>query len=194
MIITDITTFTLRIPFALGTESAATAWGPEGLKAVDSLLVRVTTDQGTVRWGQIMRFPWHTGTREAIDEVIAPRCVGRDPLRIVPLMNEMQHKLHVFGRAGPLAHGLSAVDIALWDIAGEGRRRACPSAPGRIRAGRSALLRKFGRLRLRLRRPRSRTRRGPAGGGCGLRRGQAARERFPGAQRRLATRQGPMWP
>ncbi|MEU1536388.1 hypothetical protein [Streptomyces fagopyri] len=100
MIITDITTFPLRIPFALGTESAAAAWGP-GLKAVDSLLVRVTTDQGTVGWGESFGFTGTPVTREAIDEVLAPRCMGRDPLRIVPLMNEMQHKLHVVRPAGP---------------------------------------------------------------------------------------------
>jgi L-alanine-DL-glutamate epimerase-like enolase superfamily enzyme len=27
--------------------------------------------------------------------------------------------LHVFGRGGALAYGISAVDIALWDIAGK---------------------------------------------------------------------------
>jgi L-alanine-DL-glutamate epimerase-like enolase superfamily enzyme len=34
-------------------------------------------------------------------------------------MLEVQKKLHVFGRGGALAFGLSAVDIALWDIAGK---------------------------------------------------------------------------
>jgi L-alanine-DL-glutamate epimerase-like enolase superfamily enzyme len=34
-------------------------------------------------------------------------------------MLEVQKKLHVFGRGGALAYGMSAVDIALWDIAGK---------------------------------------------------------------------------
>jgi L-alanine-DL-glutamate epimerase-like enolase superfamily enzyme len=34
-------------------------------------------------------------------------------------MLEVQKKLHVFGRGGALANGMSAVDIALWDIAGK---------------------------------------------------------------------------
>jgi L-alanine-DL-glutamate epimerase-like enolase superfamily enzyme len=34
-------------------------------------------------------------------------------------MLEVQKKLHVFGRGGALAFGISAVDIALWDIAGK---------------------------------------------------------------------------
>ncbi|MFI8007008.1 mandelate racemase/muconate lactonizing enzyme family protein [Streptomyces sp. NPDC086010] len=119
MIITDITTFPLRIPFAPGTDSADAAWGPKGLKAVDSLLVRVSTDEGAVGWGESFGFVGAPITGEAVDAAIAPACVGQDPLRIVPLMHDVQRKLHVFGRAGPLMHGLSAVDIALWDIAGK---------------------------------------------------------------------------
>jgi L-alanine-DL-glutamate epimerase-like enolase superfamily enzyme len=51
------------------------------------------------------------------DELIAPICLGQDPTRIAPLMLEVQKKLHVFGRGGALNFGISAVDIALWDIA-----------------------------------------------------------------------------
>jgi len=55
----------------------------------------------------------------AIDELIAPLCIGQDATRIAPLMLEVQKKLHIFGRSGPLIYGVSAVDIALWDIAGK---------------------------------------------------------------------------
>jgi L-alanine-DL-glutamate epimerase-like enolase superfamily enzyme len=34
-------------------------------------------------------------------------------------MLEVQKKLHFFGRSGPLFSGISAIDIALWDIAGK---------------------------------------------------------------------------
>jgi L-alanine-DL-glutamate epimerase-like enolase superfamily enzyme len=34
-------------------------------------------------------------------------------------MLDVQKKLHVFGRSGPLFYGISAVDIAMWDIAGK---------------------------------------------------------------------------
>ena len=34
-------------------------------------------------------------------------------------MLEVQKKLHIFGRAGPLFYGISAIDIALWDISGK---------------------------------------------------------------------------
>ena len=46
MIIANIEIFPLRIPFQSGTQAAASAWGDKGLPVADSLLVRVTTDQG----------------------------------------------------------------------------------------------------------------------------------------------------
>jgi len=46
MIITSIETFSLRIPFKPCNRSETSAWGPKGLRAVDSLLAKVTTDQG----------------------------------------------------------------------------------------------------------------------------------------------------
>ena len=46
MIIAKIQTFPLRIPFKPETRAAASAWGDKGLPVADSLLVKVTTDQG----------------------------------------------------------------------------------------------------------------------------------------------------
>jgi L-alanine-DL-glutamate epimerase-like enolase superfamily enzyme len=51
--------------------------------------------------------------------MLAPVCVGRDALAIEPLMLELQQRLHIFGRGGPVIYGLSGIDIALWDIAGK---------------------------------------------------------------------------
>jgi L-alanine-DL-glutamate epimerase-like enolase superfamily enzyme len=119
MIITSVQTFPLRIPFKPGNRSAASAWGPKGLHAVDSLLVKVTTDQGLDGWGESFGFTGVPVTQRAIDAVIAPLCVGRDATHIGRLMHEVQVQLAVFGRGGPFTHGLSAVDIALWDIAGK---------------------------------------------------------------------------
>ena len=78
MIITGIETFPLRIPFKPGNRSAASAWGPKGLDAVDSLLVKVTTDQGLEGWGESFGFTGVPVTQRAIDAVIAPLCVGQD--------------------------------------------------------------------------------------------------------------------
>jgi L-alanine-DL-glutamate epimerase-like enolase superfamily enzyme len=119
MIITGIETVPLRIPFKAGTKSDASAWGDSNLPVADSLLVKVTTDQGLVGWGEAFGFRAVSSAKLAIDQLIAPLCIGQDATRIGPLMLEVQKKLHVFGRAGALAFGISAVDIALWDIAGK---------------------------------------------------------------------------
>ena len=119
MIITGVETVPLRIPFKPGRSSAVSARGPADLPAVDSLLVKVTTDQGYEGWGEAFGFEAVAVTQRAIDDLIAPLCVGQDAARIAPLMLDVQKKLQVFGRGGPVTHALSAVDIALWDIAGK---------------------------------------------------------------------------
>ena len=119
MIIAKIDTFPLRIPFKPGTQAAASAWGDKGLPIADSLLVRVTTDQGLEGWGETFGFRAVPLAKLAIDELIAPLCIGRDATQIGPVMREVQKKLHIFGRSGPLFYGVSAIDIALWDIVGK---------------------------------------------------------------------------
>src|SRR5258708_37174736 len=119
MIIAGIEAIPLRIPFKTGAKSDASAWGDSNLPAADSLLVKVTTDQGLVGWGEAFGFRAVASAKLAVDQLIAPLCVGQDATRIEPLMLDVQKKLHVFGRAGALAFGISAVDIALWDVAGK---------------------------------------------------------------------------
>jgi L-alanine-DL-glutamate epimerase-like enolase superfamily enzyme len=119
MIIAGIETIPLRIPFKAGTKSDASAWGDGNLPAADSLLVKITTDQGLVGWGEAFGFRAVASAKLAVDQLIAPLCIGRDATQIEPLMLEIQKKLQVFGRGGALAFAISAVDIALWDIAGK---------------------------------------------------------------------------
>jgi hypothetical protein len=53
--ITGIVTVPLRIPFKADTKSDASAWGDSNLPAADSLLVKVTTDQGAGGVGRGLR-------------------------------------------------------------------------------------------------------------------------------------------
>ena len=119
MIIASIDTFALRIPLKAGSQSDAAVWGDKNLPAADSLLVKVTTDEGLEGWGEAFGFRAVSSAKLAVNELIAPLCVGQDATQIAHLMLQVQKKLHVFGRAGPLMYALSAVDIALWDIAGK---------------------------------------------------------------------------
>lgn len=60
-----------------------------------------------------------------IDRYLKPDLLGQDPSRIEHLWNRMWWRLHYSGRGGSASFAISAVDIALWDLAGKGK--GCPS-------------------------------------------------------------------
>jgi len=117
MKITAIDTFVVRMPLVHA--GAAPLIGGQARTAIEMLLVSVTTDDGVTGWGEGFGHRVWPATRTAIDEMVAPLCLGRDPLAIHALMNELMRALHGAGRAGPVMYALSAIDIALWDIAGK---------------------------------------------------------------------------
>src|SRR5258708_20938261 len=61
--------------------------------------------------------------KAAIEEVIAPLCIGVSALNIGSLMLDVQKRLHIFGRSGAIMFGISAIDIALWVILGKATRQ-----------------------------------------------------------------------
>src|SRR5258708_4706355 len=119
MKIEHIEAMALRIPFTAGGKSDVGAWGDKDLKTVDSLVVKVTTDSSVVGWGESFGFTSIPAVKVAVEQIIAPLCIGRDAAQIGKLMLELQKKLHVFGRSRPIMFGLSAIDIALLDIGGK---------------------------------------------------------------------------
>jgi L-alanine-DL-glutamate epimerase-like enolase superfamily enzyme len=78
MIIAGIEAIPLRIPFKAGTKSDASAWGDSNLPTADSLLVKVTTDQGLVGWGEAFGFRAVASAKLAVDQLIEPLCIGQD--------------------------------------------------------------------------------------------------------------------
>jgi D-galactarolactone cycloisomerase len=83
------------------------------------LFVRVDTDEGVTGWGEAFGFVSTPVTRTAIERMLAPRCIGRDPSDIATLMAELAFAVHSSGSSGPVVFALSGIDIALWDIAGK---------------------------------------------------------------------------
>ena len=120
MKIARIESIPLRIPFTAGGPPSAGAWGGGGERqTADSLIVSVTTDTGVVGWGETFGFTAIPAVKAAIDTILAPECIGRDATQLGKLSLDLQKKFHVFGRSGAFIYGLSAIDIALWDIAGK---------------------------------------------------------------------------
>jgi galactonate dehydratase len=80
-------------------------------------LVKITTDQGIVGWGETTLEGKLDSSRAAVNE-LANYFVGQDPLRIE---HHWQHVYRgAFYRGGPvLLTALSGIEQALWDIAGK---------------------------------------------------------------------------
>jgi len=119
MKIRSVETVVLSIPYTTGGSSDAGAWGGKAWTTADALLVKIVTDGDITGWGEAFGYNAIPATRAAIEQMIAPLCIGRDALDIEPLIAELHQKLHIFGRGGPVVFGISGVDIALWDIAGK---------------------------------------------------------------------------
>lgn len=79
--------------------------------------VRVHTDAGISGLGET--YPAPHAAREVIHRLLAPVLIGRDPAEIDRLWQDMFLKVSYAGWAGAEMRAISAVDIALWDIAGK---------------------------------------------------------------------------
>ena len=118
MKITIVETIVITMPMVIeGDKVPMQAGRPR--TTMDTLLVRIDTDEGVVGWGEGFGHRIFTATKAALDSFIGPMCVGRDPTAISTLVDELQRNLGGVGRNGPAMYALSAIDIALWDIAGK---------------------------------------------------------------------------
>ncbi len=84
-------------------------------------LVEIRTDEGLIGWGEAflqgLEPPQIAAT--AIAKALAPLVVGADPLAVEVLWHTMYNRTRDFGRKGSMMSAISAIDMALWDIAGK---------------------------------------------------------------------------
>jgi L-alanine-DL-glutamate epimerase-like enolase superfamily enzyme len=91
----------------------------EGRDAFETLLVKVETDAGITGWGEAFPHRVWPAVQILIDKLIGPACAGADAGDIAGTMDMLTYRYHGIGRAGPVMYALSAIDTALWDIAGK---------------------------------------------------------------------------
>jgi len=116
MTIRSITPIALDLPFEVGGPKSQFAGRP---RQMAMLLVRVETDDGIIGWGEAFGYAVWPVTRTAIEKLVAPMAIGQNEDDIAGVMLDLQRKLHIVGRTGPVVYALSGLDIALWDIAGK---------------------------------------------------------------------------
>jgi len=86
-------------------------------------LVEVHTDEGVTGWGEALCQGLQPPEISAavIRSALEPLVVGADPLEPEVLWHRMYHQTRDYGQKGALIGAISAIDIALWDIAGKAR-------------------------------------------------------------------------
>lgn len=115
MKIIDIEVIGLRVPSI----NQSCEWGE------DAVIVKVLTDEGITGVGEtdsspyvikaFIETPHSHSTSMGLKEIL----IGENPLEIERIWNKMYNASNYIGRRGAGIHAISAIDIALWDIAGQ---------------------------------------------------------------------------
>ncbi|KRR19152.1 enolase [Bradyrhizobium lablabi] len=153
MLITKVRAHHIRIPYDAGV--ASFKQGASAISALEIVMVEVSTDAGIAGWGDAFAYVCPRTSFAAIEEMIAPQTQGQqvpDAADIPAFMEQIQRNLHLFGRYGITMFAISALDIALWDLAakvegmplhrliGEARRTHVPAYASLLRIGKPELI------------------------------------------------------
>lgn len=117
MKIVAVETHHIAVPASIGAKDVGfigTGWS-----RMNTLFLRIVTDQGLEGWGEGFGHATCQATRAVLDHQLGPMLLGQDARDIAGLHRRMAMALHVYGRNGPGTYALSAMDVALWDIAGK---------------------------------------------------------------------------
>lgn len=111
MKITNFETFQLEAPLEI-----PFGWSQDTITSRSIGLVKITTDEGIIGWGEGCGGP----SAAVVNEIFAPLLKGHDPTNRLALWQKMFHSIYNANLAvGFGGSAISAVDTALWDIAGK---------------------------------------------------------------------------
>ena len=85
------------------------------------VLVRVTTDAGLVGWGEAFALGAPMAVCAVVRDALAPLLLGEPGTDLERLVDRMHRGTLLFGRRGLGMFAISAVELALWDLAGQAR-------------------------------------------------------------------------
>jgi D-galactarolactone cycloisomerase len=111
MKITSFETFQLKAPLEI-----PFGWSQDTITSRSVGLVKITTDEGIIGWGEGCGGP----AAAVVNEIFAPLLIGEDPTNRSALWQKMFHSIYNANLAvGFGGSAISAVDTALWDITGK---------------------------------------------------------------------------
>ena len=85
-----------------------------------TLLVKVTTDQGIVGWGEAHAVMTPRVVRSIVTDLFTPLLIGQDARNVEVLWEKMYSTQRLRGyNSGFFKRAMSGIDIALWDILGK---------------------------------------------------------------------------
>ncbi len=84
-------------------------------------LVKITTDDGVVGWGEsITQFPEANPAVASLITSLSDSVIGQDPVNTEKIWRDLKNRTWWYGYRGGIAFfAISAIDIALWDIKGK---------------------------------------------------------------------------
>ena len=111
MKIKNLETFQLSAPLEI-----PFGWSQNTISSRSVGLVKITTDDGLVGWGEGCGGP----SAAVVEDILAPLIVGENPTNRLKLWQKMFHTLYNANLAvGYGGSAISAIDTALWDITGK---------------------------------------------------------------------------
>jgi L-alanine-DL-glutamate epimerase-like enolase superfamily enzyme len=116
MKVSEVRALPLTIPLA--PFAPPSPWAPGVGRQI---LVRVTTDEGLIGWGECFAYGATLAVCNVVDDALAPLVVGQDPAQIELLVDRLHRALMIWGRRGLAMMAVSGVELALWDLLGKAR-------------------------------------------------------------------------
>lgn len=113
--IAHVDTFVLTAPLGSDRFYSSQAEFPERT----SLLVRLTTTDGEVGWGEGGQYGPAEPVRSCLEDVLAPQLLAMRDASPGVVWDLLDARTRDFGQRGPYLEALSALDIALWDLVGK---------------------------------------------------------------------------
>ena len=114
MKIAEVKAIPLEIPFSHGGNAAG--WTGSAWTSLATTLVKVSTDTGLVGYGEAFSYNCQRPVQAAIEDMVAPIVVGREVTELTEWMQDLQQKLHLFGRYGIAMFAISGLDLSLIHI------------------------------------------------------------------------------